>query len=475
MSFAQFLAIVTARWKWALGVFACTVLGVLLITLVWPKRYTASAVVVVDSRPDPVAGTLSSLIVPGFMATQAEIFESDRVAQRVVRNLRMGESLQTRLEWEEETKGTGSVEAWLGERLTRHFKVKPSRESNLITVSYTSDTPQDAAHKANAFVQAFQDVNLELRTDPARQYSNFFDTRARQLRDELEQAQSRLSAYQREKSILASEERYDVEMARLNDLSTQLVALQGLASESSSRQNQARKSVGQLQEVLSNPLVASLKADLSRLQAKLREMNSQLGDAHPQVIQIKANIEETQVRLNAEIARIGGGVGVTNTINQAREADVRAALEAQRAKVLQMKELRDQLAVLENDVVNAQKAYDSVATRLSQTVLESENKMPSVAVLTPAAVPTKPSSPSWLLNMFLAVFGGLFLACAAAIWIENQDRRVRTADDLTRMLNIGIIGHLGQPGERRLLGRRRASGGSLGSQLMRPLPRPATE
>lgn len=471
MSIAQFLAILSARWKWVAGIFAGVVIVVMAASLVWPKRYTATATIVVDAKPDPVAGTMAGVFTPGYMATQSEIFQSDRVAQRVVRNLRMGESVQARLEWEEDTGGTGSIEAWLAERLTGKFTVKPARESNLITVSYKSDSPQDAAYKANAFVQAFLDVNQELRSDPARQYSTFFDARGKQLREELERAQTKLSSYQREKGILATDERLDIEVARLNELSSQLVSLQAMSAESASRKNQARLSADKIQDVLTSPLITSLKAELSRQEARAKELGSQLGDAHPQLIQLRANIGEIRSRLATETARITGGVGVSNEINQAREADVRTSLDAQRAKVLQMKEFRDQVAVLQKDVENAQKAYDSVALRLSQSTLESENKLPNVAVLAPATVPTKPSSPMLLLNGVLAVVGGLLLALAWALIAESRDRRIRTVDDLTRFVNIAVIGNLGQRATKRLFQTRQEAGVSS-RQLLRPLPTP---
>lgn len=471
MSFAQFLSILKARWKWAVSTFFLTVTLVVLLSLVWPKRYTADAVVVVDPKPDPVSAALySNLMLPGLMSTQVEIFESERVALRVVSNLRMAESVQTRIEWQDDTDGVGSIEAWLANRVSKYLKVKPSRESNLISLSYTADDPKQAAFMANAYVQAFLDTNLDLRTDPAKQYSAFFVARSKQLRSELEQSQAKLSAYQKEHGIIATDERLDIENARLNDLSTQLVSLQAMSAESASRKRQARGAADQLQDSLSNPLIASLRADLSREEARYKQLSASLGDNHPSLQQSRASIAEIKSRIGAEVARIGGGAGVSDAINQSREASVRAALEEQRAKVLQMKEQRDQVAVLVKDVENAQKAYDSVATRLSQTSLESENKLPNVAVLTSASEPLKPSSPNLILNTAVALLLALPLAVAAALIVENRDRRVRTLDDLRRTLQIGVIGTLqsNHAGRKALFGNKRLP--SLGQQLLRPLP-----
>ena len=357
MNFAQFLAVLRARWWVALTVVVLSVLATLAMSLLLPKQYTATASVVVDMKPDPLQSVVyQGMLTPAYMATQVDVLESDRVAQRVVRNLKLAQNPQVRAQWQEATGGTGSIEQWLTESFKASMSVKPSRESNVIEVSYRSPDPRFAAALANAFVQAYIDTTLDLRVDPAKQYAGFFDTRAKELRDNLEKAQGRLSAFQNAKGIIATDERFDVENFRLNELSSQLVQLQTMSAESQSRQNNAG---GDMQEVLNNPLIANLKIDLSRNEARLRELNQRLGDNHPQVIEARANINELRSRIGAETQRVMGSVGVANTVNRQREAQVRASLEQQRQKVLQMKALRDEGMVLVRDVENAQRAYDA--------------------------------------------------------------------------------------------------------------------
>ncbi|MDP0919638.1 hypothetical protein Q6272_31830, partial [Klebsiella pneumoniae] len=81
-------------------------------------------------------------------------------------------------------------------------------------VSYKGNDPRFAAAIANAFVAAYNETTLELKVDPARQYSSFFDLRAKEARDQLEQAQAKLSQFQAETGVIAVDERLDVENAR---------------------------------------------------------------------------------------------------------------------------------------------------------------------------------------------------------------------------------------------------------------------
>ena len=472
MNFGQILSILRARWKIASLMFVLTVGVTLTVSLLLPSQYTASASVVIDVKPDPVTAIVyGGAMNPAFMATQVDIIQSDRVAYRVVRNLKLTDNPQVRQQWLDETGGSGSIEVWLADTFQKKLDVKPSIQSNVINVSYTAADPRFAAALANAFVQAYIDTSLELRVDPAKQYSSFFDKQGKEARDALEKAQARLSAFQREKGIVATDERLDVETARLNDLSSQLVMIQAVAAESNSRQGQARgNSADQMQEVLSNPVINNLKAQLSSQEARLKELNARYGSAHPQIVELKANIAELQVKIAEETKRVTGGVGVTGTINRARETQIREALATQRAKVLNLKQVRDEGLVLSREVDNAQRTYDTLMARANQTSLESQTTQSNINVLTDAVAPLQPSSPRIVLNALLSVFLGGLLALGAAFVLELLDRRVRSVADVSAVLQLPVLGIMAKPGAK--VRRGQLKGSSMQQRLVAPLPQP---
>lgn len=475
MSFGQFLSILRARWWVLVLVLGLTLATTIVVSLLLPKQYTATASVVVDFKPDPItAAVFGGMPSPAVMATQVDILTSERVALRVVQANRLSENAQIRAQWQDETGGEGTVEQWLITLFQKSLDVQPSRESSVIRVGYKAPDPRFAAGMANAFVQAYIDTALALRVNPALKYSGFFDQQVKDAREALEKAQSKVSDFQRAKGIIATDERLDVENARLNELSSQLVALQAVAAESRSRQTQASAGAGErMTEVLSNPVINQLKADISRAEAQLKLLGARLGDAHPQVVEAKASLGELRNRLDLETKRVTGGVGVTSTINNQREAQLRAALDAQRSQVLRMKGVRDEGQVLQRELESAQRTYDAVQTRLAQSSLESQTTQSNVNVLTQAVAPLQPSSPNLPLNVALAVFLGGLLAVGTALLLELMDRRVRSVDDVIAALDLPVIGVLPQPGAKRWRGGK-ALPSTMQQRLMAPLP-PATK
>ena len=470
MTFGQFLSILRARWWVVALVLGLTVATTLLVSLLLPRQYTATASVVVDFKPDPISAfAFGGGASPAYMATQVDIIQSERVAQRVVRNLKLNENPQVRQQWLDETGGEGNIEVWLASVFQKQMDVVPSRESSVIAISYKAPDPRFAAGLANAFAQAYIDTALELRTDPARLYSTFFENRAKEARETLEKAQSKVSVFQKQAGIIATDERLDVETARLNELSSQATMMQALLAESASRQAQAQSGQGdRMQEVLNNANVSQLKADISRAEAQLQQLATRLGDKHPQVEEAKASLAELRSRLDAETRKVTGSVTVSANINRQRLAEVQRALQAQRDKVLKMKAVRDEGLVLLRDVENAQRSYDALLQRFTQTSLEGQTTQSNINLLTQATPPLEPSSPRLLLNTLLSIFLGTLLAVGTALLLELKDRRVRNVDDVVEALGLPVLGLMPKPGTQLQLGAGRVS--PMQQRLMAPLP-----
>lgn len=439
MTFSQLLIILKSRWKVILSVFFAVVIAVLILNLLLPKRYTATASVLIDVKsPDPIAGmVLPGLMAPGYIATQLDVIQSERVARGVVRELRLNTQTELREQWMEQTNGQGSFESWLSQLLIQGLEIKPSRESSVISISYTAADPNFAAVLANTFVKNYIATTLELRVEPAKQFSGLFEEQAKLAREKLEAAQTRLSEYQRAKGIIATDERMDIENARLAELSSQLVTLQAIAAESASRRAQAGANSA---EVLNNAVVATLKSDLSRQEARLKEISARFGTAHPAVQEQQASIAELRARIDQETARVTRSVGINNVVDQSREAQVRRALEQQRERLLKLKDQRAEAALLLRDVETAQRNLETINARLNQSTLESQSTRTNVSVVREASPPSRPSSPNILLNTILSIVVGGMLAVATALLLELRDRKLRTEEDVVEGLGLVMLG-----------------------------------
>lgn len=460
MNFTQFLLILNAR-KWIiLGVLALTMLVTVAVSLLLPKEYTASATIIVDSKSkDPFTGQLlPSQMFPGYMATQVDVIQSTNVAQKVVRMLKLADAPGTREQFQDATDGKGTVEQWLADVLLKKLDVEPSRESSVINIAFTGADPRFAAAMANAFAKAYIDTSLELRLAPARQTAEWFDQQIAQLRANLDQAQQKLTAYQREKGIVESEERLDVETRRMADLAAQVVAAQSVAFDAASRNRESRN----LPEVNNSPVVQSLKVQIAQTEGKQAELGKRVGVNHPDYRRLQAELDTYKSQLATELGTATRGVGATAGAARQRVNDLSGAFERQKTKVLELKKQREEATLLARDLENAQRIYDSALQRYGQSRMEAQSTQTDLTVLNAAVPPPEPSKPRVILNLLLSLFLGTLLGVGVGFLVELLDRRVRSGQDVAEALGVPVLAEVSTRGScldrlRRLFRRDRAA------------------
>jgi chain length determinant protein EpsF len=446
MNFTQFLLILNAR-KWIiLGVLLLTVAVTAVVSLWLPKEYTATTTLIIDSKSkDPFTGQLlPSSMFPGYMATQIDVIKSSPVAQKVVRDLKLAENPSIREQFMEATEGKGTVEQWLGDLLLKKLDVEPSRESSVITLSFTGADPKFSAGMANAFAKTYIETSLELRLAPARQTAAWFDQQITQLREKLDQAQQKLNAYQQEKGIVESEERLDVETRRMADLAGQVVSAQSASFDASSRTRDSSS----LPEVINNPVVQGLKAQVAQGEGRLAELANRVGANHPDFLRMQAEVNSYKAKLANELNTATRGVGATAGAARQRFNELSAAFERQKAKVLELKQQREEATLLARDLENAQRIYDSALQRYGQTRMEAQSTQTDIAVLNPAVPPVEPSKPRVFLNILLSVFLGSLLGVGTGFLVELLDRRVRSGQDIAAGLDIPVLAEVTKKGRR---------------------------
>jgi succinoglycan biosynthesis transport protein ExoP len=457
MDFNQFLLALRARRKAFVMVFAATIITAIAVALIVPKKYLASATLLVDARDEQTMAPtrMSPRERAGYMSTQVDLIQSGRVAAQVVRDLKLAHKPGAREAFERDTGGTGTIEDWIAAGLLEKLKVETS-SGNVLTVTYASSDPRAASAVANGFAKAYLDTALALRTEPTREAAAWFEGQLKDLRAQVNQAQTRLVSFQKAKGITFADERADGESARLAELSTQYLAAKNATYDAVTRYRQGSEAIAaseSIPEVLASTHVGALKADLARAEARLEQMNNDLGPNHPAHQRTVAEIEGLREKLASEAKKVVAALGNAAQQAQKREEELKNALAAQQQRVHAMKEWRVDLAAMTRDSDNAQRSYDAVLARYMTNKIESAAKSTNVALLTPAIEPLKPAQPKVGLISGLSVVLGALLATAVVYVLETLDRRVRSRADLEARLAVPSLGRLSrwQPTGGRLL------------------------
>jgi chain length determinant protein EpsF len=445
------LSILLSRWRIVCGLFGFVVLLALAAAFFLPKQYNATASVVISTNTDPLAGQgYADQVQSSYVATQTEVIASERVAQRAVKALKLDQVPAIQESWRAKTGGEGDISVWLARQLIVNKVVDVAiagetkvLQGNVINISVKWPDPKMAAALANAFAQAAIDTNIELKIEPAKQYAKWFDEKSRALRADVELKQKRLSDFENANGIVATDEKLDVENARLAELSTQLVTIETLRQDSQSRQRQTGADNQSLPEVMQSPVIAKLKSDLSDAEARQSDIASRLGKNHPDFQAAAVEVSNLRTRIAQESDKIASSLGSNTQINVRRENDLRAAVEAQKKRILELKHQHDEASVLENDVTTAQRDLDAVSQRYAQSSLESQMQQTSMVLLTTATEPFTHSSPKLSICLLIGIFLGGILGVGTALILELRDPRIRGDAEVLQLSGVPILVKMG--------------------------------
>ena len=449
MDLNQYILALKARRKAFVTVLAVTIFTAIVAALVIPKRYDATATILIDARDEQTMAParMSPRERAGYIFTQMELIASGKVAHKVVRDLKLAGQPGVREDWEKDTGGVGSIEEWLATNLLEKLKVD-SGASNILIVKYSANDPKKAADIANAFAKAYLDVALELRTEPSREAGQWFDEQLKALRADVTGAQTKLTAYQKEKGVVGGDERMDVEYTRLAELNGELGRQKTATLDAQTRYKQAQDlitggvSLEAFPEVLANGYVITVKSALQAAEGRLKEQAEVLGPNHPTYQRTVAEVEGLKERLNAEANKVVTGLGNAVQQTQKRVEELQTALKDQSERIMKMRESRVDMAVLTRDLDNAQRAYDGALGRAIAVKVDSKVRQTNLAMLTPAVEPLKPAVPKVGLISALSVVIGLLLAAGMVYLLEVLDRRVRSRTDLESRLAVPSLGLL---------------------------------
>ena len=444
MNYSRLLLILLARRNIILITLAVTVLTTIVVSLLLPKSYKSTATLVLTYKgADPVTGMmLAPQQISNYMATQLDIIRSTKTALIVIDKLKLDQSEIVKKSYQESKTGL-DLRDWLAGGLLKDLNIETSRDSSVIQINYVSTDAEFAAMVANAFANAYQEISIRLTVEPSQNAATYFTSQLNIFRDRLDVSQKKLSAYQHDKGIIDTDFRLDVETRRLIELSSQLVIAQ--AELLGTAEQDGGKRGGDAQS-LRNAMINNLKINLSQAESKFSEISQKLGRNHPSYAGAKAEVDMLRSELNRHIK-------ATAQDAMKKEAEIRTALEEQKAKVLTLNRARDELQLITREVEGAHQAYNTAMQRLNQTTLEGQSNLSSVSILDTGKIPDKPDSPKLLLNVVLSLFLGMMLGIGSGLVAEMIDQRVRSPEDLTNVLNAPVLGVIkwGAPSQKKLL------------------------
>lgn len=443
MSFNQFITILLARKFIIIFTIFIALASGIAISKLMPKQYEATTSIIFNTKGvDPISGySISASMLPGYIATQVTVLNSQRVALKVVDKLGLQTNPAFIEAYTKATEGQGSIRLWIADNLLDDLTISPSREASIAAIRFTSTSPEFSALVSNTFAEEYINTNIELKVEPAKKTAEWFDGQVKKLKTDVEKAQQKLTQYEKEKGILFSDSRYDVETTRLNQLTTAQLQSEEQLFDLKAKLNAVDESKDKQVNIdlLDSMILNNLKVQLSQAEANFAELKQRLSKNHPDYKSASAELASLRWRFKKEMDNVQAQLKESANREEQRFAELNNKVEEQKLRLLTLNEDLQTHEVLSRDVEVAKQILSATMERMSQSAMEGQIDQADVAILNRAEPPTSHSKPKLLLNMIISLFLGIFLAIVFALLIELTTRMIRTKSDLEDSLGIPVL------------------------------------
>lgn len=461
-----------AYWRLALKhripIIGCflVVLGIgAALTLLMTPVYTASATLQIDREAARVFNaedvTPRESISQGedFYQTQYGLLRSRSLAERVVESLGLASSdaaLESLGVTAPEPTGSAAAQAERRRNLAltavrKGLGVSPVRGSRLVAITFDNPDPVVAARVANGFAENYIQANLDRKYESSSYAREFLEERIAQTKGRLEEAERQLVAYATNQEIINVGETAE---GTANGgpgqslTSNNLVALNRSLAEARAervaaeeRWRSARSTpLMTLPEVLQNNSIQRLNEQRATLEAEYQQKLSLYQPDYPEMVRLKAQIDEIQGQTQALASNIRASIQSQYNIAANQEQSLNTQVNALKGDVLDLRDRSIQYNILQRELDTTRTLYEGLLQRYKEVGVTGDITANNISIVDRAVAPNKPSKPDLLINLALAALAGLGLGVAVAFAIEMLDETVASPDDVENKLGVPVLG-----------------------------------
>jgi len=477
----DYLAMLQRRLKVILIPALLAPLAGFMVSYVFPQKFTSTSTVLVEAQKVP-----DSYVQPVITSDFSQRIQT--LSQQVLSPSRLRPVIQTLalVRPEEEGKLISDIQQNMqvepvitsmsqaaGAGISGAKKKKPSASQETVpgfNVNYTDSNAGRAKKICDAMTSLIVDENLRSRAEVAQGTTEFLSRQVEDAKHAIDEQDAKLANFKRQYMGQLPGDA-DNNMRMLMSLNSQLDATTQTLSRA--QQDKAYTESMLVQQTAtwkssqSNANPQTLEQQLNQLQAQLMQLQARYTEDHPDVIKAKADIAKVEKKLKEVNAAAASATDSSEKATGAEPPEVRqlrlqihqyqtvieqATLDQKRlqsqigiyqSRTAMSPNVEEQYKLLTRDNDNAQTFYKDLLAKKSSaelgTSMESQQQGEQMHILALASLPDSPSFPNRPLFAAGGFGAGLALGFVIAIFLEFTDKSIRTEEDAAAIMDLPLL------------------------------------
>jgi len=473
VNFQQYWLVLKRRWLPTAVVTSCVFGVTALITYRQKPVYQAESKLLFQT-PDSTSrltdlndkvGQLNGVTnLSNPLDTEAEVIRSTPIVQKTITELNLKDQQGKLL---------------TSENFLSKLNIKSVKGTDVLTVSYKSNDPEEAATVVNLLTHNYLQNNIHTKRAQAIAAREFLSKQLPQVEQRVVQAETEMRQFKENNNVVSLDEESKTGVQSLRELSAQITKAQADLTDAKTRY-QALERVLKLnpqQAVTLSNLSQSLGVEqviteYQKVQDQLAVERTHLTDENPTVINLSHKQQALKKQLQLRVAQVEGSSQQVSQQNlqlgklkqtlseDLVKSDAEWLALANRLAVLQQEYLLSQGRLrilpkleqkqrqLERRLQVAQFTYQELLKRFQEVLVVENQTIGNARVLTEALVPDKRISPQIQMNLLVGGFVGILLGMGTALMLEALDKSLKTVEEAKQVLGYPLLGSIPQVGEK---------------------------
>lgn len=422
----------------------CTIIAT-IAAFVMPKQYSSSSMVKIKSASDinNVPVMLTNIASQLGMDTGSTNGNSPETYMEVMKSRNVIEPVIEDLDLSEEAKEKMTVDGFV----KSHLELTNVKKTDLINITAYGKTPEEAQKINQALIDNFNNLVTKIKNNNTDIALESLEQKVDQSKEDVTEAEDKLSSYQQEKNIYAPDEQVKAIIDSLNSYDKAIAQLQAEADGDNAK---LAGVTGQLEQqnaalleykVSDNTNVGNIREAIVNKRVELVGLEQRFTAEHPDVIRAKEELNSLNDSLNKEISNAVSSQSVTlspvqsSLLQSKLETETKIAVDNASLEALKAKEAKAQTSIANLTSDNVEYArllrdakmkgeiYTTLVKYYEQSKINEGNKAMNIQVISEPDLaredmPEKPNK-----KMIIAIGFVLGVVVSAGYMIYIYSRR----------------------------------------------------
>jgi uncharacterized protein involved in exopolysaccharide biosynthesis len=468
-------------------IFVTILIGTAVVTVILPDKYESRMKILVKNQRVDVAitpeATTSTAIADTEVSenqinSEIELLTSRDLLTQVVNDCGLA---RAKTGWLSKTPPaeTARVEKAVN-GLTKDLTITGVRKANIISITYSSNSPQLSALVLKKLGELYLEKHLKLHHPTGA--SDFFKDRADEYDAQLKEAEQRFAEFQKNNKLVVLHQQKDLTLQKAAEAKSKLLESEAAVNETTNRIKRVEEQLSALpQRVVTqsrslpnqysaerlNTMMVELQNRRTQLLTKfrpddrlVREVDEQIGTTREalQKAENRTAVEEATDRnplrqtLETELAR----VRVEQSAAMARRATLAGQLQQYQNALNELEADTTKHNDLQRELKQAEDNYQLYAKKREESRIADEldrQKITNVSIAEAPTVAELPTSPNRPLNLVLGVVLAGFLSLGCVFSAELLSDKVHSARQLEALTGAPVLATVPEKG-RKMISRR---------------------